>query len=244
MQEALLKTNTKLADTKTLKKWLIFKDHAVRGNLAITIAWRLLFTELWENPNVLWSSRSSRSGRMIYGALLWHARSYFWTPTNACVYMICKYADQKGLAATLTHTVSRCCTIGESEDHTGEKPHKEGIYPGFETLDRGHQKSKTGVSVAPQEGLVSFKKFCLKKRLSHICLCVRAQRWYWNVFSTLCKSHFVKKKMFIFHHNMFGLRKNSIVPKLLRESRIVSKASLQHFLLQAKYMNITKTRTI
>ena len=36
---------------------------------------------------------------------------------------------------------------------------KRGIHPGFETQGRHHQKSKTGVSVAPQKELVSSKNF-------------------------------------------------------------------------------------
>ena len=40
----------------------------------------------------------------------------------------------------------------------------EGIHPGFETQGRRHQKSKTGVSVAPQKGLVSYKIFLKKKK--------------------------------------------------------------------------------
>ena len=39
-----------------------------------------------------------------------------------------------------------------------------GIHPGFETQGRRHQKSKTGVSVAPQKGLVSYKFFLKKKK--------------------------------------------------------------------------------
>ena len=35
----------------------------------------------------------------------------------------------------------------------------EGIQPGFETQGRRHQKSKTGLSVAPQKGLLSSKNF-------------------------------------------------------------------------------------
>ena len=39
-------------------------------------------------------------------------------------------------------------------------PHKrestQGIHPGFETQGRRHQKSKTGVSVAPRKGLCSY----------------------------------------------------------------------------------------
>ena len=38
----------------------------------------------------------------------------------------------------------------------------EVVYPGFETLGRPHQKSKTGVSVAPQKGLMSSKKYLWK----------------------------------------------------------------------------------
>ena len=47
--------------------------------------------------------------------------------------------------------------------HAGEKTHKQGIHPGFETQGRHHQKFKTGVSVAPQKELVSSKKFKKKK---------------------------------------------------------------------------------
>ena len=39
------------------------------------------------------------------------------------------------------------------------------VHSGFETQMRRHQKSKTGESVAPQKGLMSFKKF-LKKILT------------------------------------------------------------------------------
>ena len=34
---------------------------------------------------------------------------------------------------------------------------------GFETYGRRHQKSKTGISVVPQKGLVSYKNFLIKK---------------------------------------------------------------------------------
>ena len=47
----------------------------------------------------------------------------------------------------------------EARKHTSE-----GIHPGFETQGRHHQKSKTGVSVAPQKGLVSYKNLRKKKR--------------------------------------------------------------------------------
>ena len=42
------------------------------------------------------------------------------------------------------------------------------IHPGFETQGRCHQKSKTGVSVAPQKGLVSYK---LKKKIRQTDTC-------------------------------------------------------------------------
>ena len=48
--------------------------------------------------------------------------------------------------------------------HTGDKAHKQWIHPGFETQGRHHQKSKTGVSVAPQKGLMSSKRFLKKKK--------------------------------------------------------------------------------
>ena len=40
---------------------------------------------------------------------------------------------------------------------------KQEMHPGFETQGRHHKKSKTGVSVAPQKGLVSYKNFYEKK---------------------------------------------------------------------------------
>ena len=46
--------------------------------------------------------------------------------------------------------------------HTGGEAYKWGIHPGFETTARLHQKSKRGVSEAPQRGLIYFKNFDLK----------------------------------------------------------------------------------
>ena len=37
--------------------------------------------------------------------------------------------------------------------HGGNKACKHGIHPGFQTQGKCHQKSKTGVSVAPQKDL-------------------------------------------------------------------------------------------
>ena len=45
---------------------------------------------------------------------------------------------------------------------TQARKHAKGIHPGFKTQGRHHQKSKTGVSVAPRKGLVSSKTFFKK----------------------------------------------------------------------------------
>ena len=60
--------------------------------------------------------------------------------------------------------VSRCRTRGESRETCNMYA---SAHSGFETKRRCHQKSKTGVSVAPQKGLMSSEKF-FKKRFSVI----------------------------------------------------------------------------
>ena len=50
----------------------------------------------------------------------------------------------------------------------GEKGHKWGIQPGFETQGRRHQKSKTGVSVAPQKELVTSTQFLKKEYFGNL----------------------------------------------------------------------------
>ena len=52
-------------------------------------------------------------------------------------------------------------TTGKSEEsivYRQENIVSQGIGPGFETQGRCHQKSKTGLSVAPQKGLISKTK--------------------------------------------------------------------------------------
>ena len=50
--------------------------------------------------------------------------------------------------------------------HTSHKREStQGIHPGFETQGRRHQKSKTGVAVAPRKGLMSSKDL-FKKNVS------------------------------------------------------------------------------
>ena len=83
-----------------------------------------------------------------------------WTSTNVCRHFY-RYVEQKGSAAMLTSIQLAGVTPEVNLRNplcAGEEAHK-GIHPGFETLGRCHQKSKTGVSVAPQKGLVCYKKF-------------------------------------------------------------------------------------
>ena len=63
-----------------------------------------------------------------------------------------RYVDRKGSAAMLTSIQSAGVAPEvnlRNSLHVGNKAHKQGIHPGFETQGRHHQKSKTGVSVAP-----------------------------------------------------------------------------------------------
>ena len=76
--------------------------------------------------------------------------------TNACGH-ICKYVDQKGLAAMLTSIQSAGVTPEGNLSITQVRKHVKGIHPGFETQGRHHQKSKTGVSVVPRKILKSFQ---------------------------------------------------------------------------------------
>ena len=74
--------------------------------------------------------------------------------------------------------VSRCCTIGENLKnplHVDMEACKRGIHSDFETQGRRHQKSKTGVSVVPEKGLMSSqlvftvrKRSCRKVMFSHL----------------------------------------------------------------------------
>ena len=75
---------------------------------------------------------------------------------NACTQVqVCGW---NGLAAVLATKRS----VGVTPEvnlrnplYTGDGACKWGIHPGFETQGRCHQKFKTGISVAPQEGLMS-----------------------------------------------------------------------------------------
>ena len=75
---------------------------------------------------------------------------------------VCKYVDQKGSTAMLTSIQSAGVAPEvnlRNSLYAGEEACKRGIHPGFETQGRRHQKSKTGVSVAPPKGYMSSKNF-------------------------------------------------------------------------------------
>ena len=55
------------------------------------------------------------------------------------------------------YKVSRCHTLGESQDHTSEEAHKGSTLALKPIWGRSHQKSKTGVSVAPWKEVMSSK---------------------------------------------------------------------------------------
>ena len=78
------------------------------------------------------------------------------SPINACMQVhgskrLSCYAD--------CQETSRCpeANLNNPLD-AGDKAHKQRSHPGFETQGRHHQKSKTGVSVAPQKKLYSFSQ--------------------------------------------------------------------------------------
>ena len=56
--------------------------------------------------------------------------------------------------------------LRECVTHTPPPSLNKATNSGFETQRRRHQKSKTGVSVAPQKGLQNFFE---KKSLLHVC---------------------------------------------------------------------------
>ena len=68
------------------------------------------------------------------------------------------------LAAKRSAGVTPEVNIRECVIHMPPPSMNKAAHSGFETQRRGHQKSKTGVSVAPQKGLMSSNHFFLKKK--------------------------------------------------------------------------------
>ena len=104
----------------------------------------------------------SRSGRVVFSAVVaaCSTEGHGFNPktsTNACRHVYW-YVDQKGLAVMLTSFQS----AGVTPDVNLRITQAKGIHPGFETQGRRQLKSKTGVPVASQKGLISSQNF-LKK---------------------------------------------------------------------------------
>ena len=78
--------------------------------------------------------------------------------------------DEIGLAAMLATKrlagVAPEVNLGECVAHTCLPSANKAAHSGFETQRRHHQKSKTGVSVAPQKGLMSSRIFFKKEDIS------------------------------------------------------------------------------
>ena len=76
-------------------------------------------------------------------------------------YYVHKYVDQKGLTAM--RAIIRSAGVAPEMNlknplNADTEACKRGIHPGFENQGRLHQKSKTGYQVAPQKGLMYYKK--------------------------------------------------------------------------------------
>ena len=73
-----------------------------------------------------------------------------------------RYVEEIGSAAILAATrlagVTPEVNLRECETHMPLPSVNKAAHTGFETQRRRHQKSKTGVSVSPQKGLMSSKK--------------------------------------------------------------------------------------
>ena len=87
-----------------------------------------------------------------------------WSVTIVTHHFFLKKIKQLKYTYTLQEA-STCRTRGESEESQARKYASKGIHPGFKTQGRRHQKSKTGVSVIPQKGLMSSIKL---KKYVHI----------------------------------------------------------------------------
>ena len=81
----------------------------------------------------------------------------------------CRYVEEISLAAMLAtkRLAGVKAEVNLRETCTPPSSANKAAHSGFETQRRHHQKSKTGVSVAPQKGLMSSKIF-LKKDLANI----------------------------------------------------------------------------
>ena len=74
-----------------------------------------------------------------------------------------KYVEENGLSVMLVTKrlagVTPEVNLRECATHRPVSSANKGTHSGFETLMRHHQKSKTGVSVTPEKGLMSSNNF-------------------------------------------------------------------------------------
>ena len=74
----------------------------------------------------------------------------------------CRYVKENSSAANMSAGVAPEVNLREQVTHTPLPSAHKAAHHGFGTQRRHHQKSKTGVSVAPQKGLMSSKFIFLK----------------------------------------------------------------------------------
>ena len=76
---------------------------------------------------------------------------------------LCRYVEEISSAAMLatkrSEGVAPEVNLREHQTYMPPPSVKKAVHSGFETQMRRHQKSKRGVSVAPQKGLISSKSF-------------------------------------------------------------------------------------
>ena len=117
---------------------------------------------------ILWHISSSRMPSWSITVRQWHDRSWFGAPPM----LVHKYVDENGLAALLA--AKRSASVTPEMSHrecTSCMPPpsaNQAVHSGFESQRRHCQKSKTGVSVAPQRTCVH-QKFKIKNDAQYLC---------------------------------------------------------------------------
>ena len=118
----------------------------------------------------------SLSGRVVYSTVVAACSTdgcgfgHRQTSTNACEH-VCRYMDRKDLAAMLTSIQSAGVTSEVNLRIAQTRKHARGSTLALKPRADCRQKCKTGVSVAPQKGLMSSKNFLKKTRWfpTHLC---------------------------------------------------------------------------
>ena len=100
---------------------------------------------------------------------------------------VCRYVAENGSAAILV--TNRLAGVAPEVTHNPLSSVNKAAHSGFETHWRCHQKSNTGVSVAPQKkNLKNLWFFCINglfKRFCYYCLTVFSLRSKLNFYFTL-----------------------------------------------------------